>query len=118
MVLECLAILAVLYTENVAGGLHSDWQRFGLAGFSFPQQLGHSDPRELAQRITDNDMDYFLHLRPSDYQLRTEYFRTLERSWNDLADIVKACCLALPDSIEKISKVVVVSCVSPLSSRA
>jgi hypothetical protein len=80
--------------------------------FSFPQWLGHLDPRELAQRITNNDEHHFLNLCPIDYQFKAAYFRTLESRWNFLADIVKACYLALADSIEKISKVVVVSCVS------
>lgn len=109
-ILEHLAILAVLYNDKVVGGTHGDWQRFCSADFSFLELLDHMDPLELAKTITDDDETCFLNLRPSDYLSKASGFRSLETRWNVLADTAKACCLALPDSIEEISKVVVVSC--------
>ena len=111
-VLECVAVLAVHYNDKVVGGIHDDWKRFSYLDFCFIEWLGDSDLREIARRITDNDEICFLNLRPIDIQSKTADLRRFETRWDVLAETVKACCLALPDSIEKISEVVEVSYVS------
>jgi hypothetical protein len=108
-ILECVAVLAVHYNDKVVGGTHGDWKRFCSADSFFPEWLGNLDPHELAQHITDNDVDRFLNLCVIDFRSKTAYFRTLETQWDVLAETVKACCLALPGSIAKISKIVEVS---------
>ncbi|KAI9702750.1 MAG: hypothetical protein M1836_007964 [Candelina mexicana] len=109
-ILEQLAVLAVRFKHSYVDAVEIDWMQQFRTEVTFFEHLRHMSSMQLANLMTNSDVELFRKLRPQDIidhakGINNNQVKELGMRWNRLCEVVQECVIANSQLVHSISKV-------------